>query len=101
MENRNSIIKCLRGWFPQEVIALGPQRFDAKFQPVIRWTAMAIVAGGMVSALLLVLGDVAGFTRGVGAYFWYAGVEGTIWGVVAAVPFLVMRRKNPQWRNKE
>jgi hypothetical protein len=40
----------------------------------------------------LVLGDIAGLTQGMSGYLWYAAVSGTVWGGVAAVPFLVKHK---------
>jgi hypothetical protein len=87
----------LRGWFPKEHATVTYQK-PVKFPPMIRWTARAVVVGSVVSAALLVLGYVAGFTHSVGAYLWHATVGSTVWGVVAAVPFLVKRKTTFQRR---
>src|SRR5512136_1169337 len=55
LENR------VRGWLPKEpMFSTYPKTAAQKCPPMIRWTARAFLAGAVVSAVLLVAGDLAG-----------------------------------------
>ncbi len=97
MTVKKTLSNHLRGWLPKEFAAAAtPQKSAAKYPPLIRWTARALVAGAVATAALLVLGDLGGLTRGVGGYLWYVAVEGAVWGGVAAVPFLIRHKEKHQ-----
>ncbi|MCW4028058.1 MAG: hypothetical protein NWE92_00215 [Candidatus Bathyarchaeota archaeon] len=96
MNKKKSLNNHVQGWLPKEFAASKPQKPADKYTPMVRWTARALVAGVGVSAALLVLGDIAGLTQGVGGYLWYAVVAFVVWGGVAAVPFLVKHKTSPQ-----
>jgi hypothetical protein len=91
----------IRGWMPKEPIF---QTCHAPVNPnkslMVQWTARALVAGTFASATLLILGDTTGLAQGMGKYLWYAGVESTVWGAVAAVPFLATRKPSSQGKAK-
>jgi type IV secretory pathway TrbD component len=91
--------KIVKGWLPNEFASVQQTHAD-KFPPMVRWTARALVAGTAASAGLLILVDVAGLTQGVGAYLWPVAIAGTVWGAVAAVPFIVKRKASMQGRNR-
>ncbi|XES77135.1 MAG: hypothetical protein ACBZ72_13315 [Candidatus Bathyarchaeia archaeon] len=100
MNQKKHLQSRIQGWLPKEYVASPPQNPAEKYPAMIRWTARAIVAGAGVSATLLVFGDIAGLTHGIGSYLWYATVEGSVWGVVATVPFLVKRKEEHQRRKQ-
>ncbi|MCW4025506.1 MAG: hypothetical protein NWF01_10815 [Candidatus Bathyarchaeota archaeon] len=92
MNPKNRLQNHLRGWLPKEpTLQTSQAPINPKNTPMIQWTAKALVIGAVLSATFLVLGETTGLT-GVGRYLWYATVEGTVWGIVAAVPFLVKRK---------
>ncbi len=94
MNRKNHLQNQVRGWLPKEPTFQTCQApLNPKNTPMVQWTARALVAGTFVCAVLLILGDITGLAQGMGKYLWYAGVEGTVWGVVAAVPFLATRKQ--------
>jgi hypothetical protein len=90
--------KFLRGWLPNQ-FSFSSQNSADKNSPMVQWTARALVVGSVVYALLLVLGDFLGLTIGIGAYLYTAAISGVVWGVVAAVPFLVIRKAKSHGEN--
>jgi type IV secretory pathway TrbD component len=97
MVSKNHLQNRIRGWLPKEP-TLQTQQTSAKPKntPIVRWTARALVAGAVADATLLVAGDLAGLTNGNGAILWQIAVFGVTLASVAAVPFLVKRKTNPQ-----
>ncbi len=101
MNALNSLENRLRGWIPKEpTLQFHQVPVDPKNSPIIRWTARAFVAGAVAYVGLLIAGDVAGLTSGVGAYIWPIAVFGVTLAPVGAVPFLVKRKTNPERRTQ-
>jgi hypothetical protein len=90
-----------KGWLPKKpTLQTSQTPVDPKNSPVALWTARAFLIGAVAYALLLVVGDLAGLTDGIGRYIWPIALFGVTLAPVGAVPFLVKRREE-QRRRKE
>ncbi len=84
-----SLKNWIRDWLPKE-----PLRLAQKYPLMVRWMTKTVVVDVIVSALLGVLGDVAGLTAGHGLYLWPTTVAAIL--VIATTVVAVFAKRKMQ-----